>query len=339
MDYGPYACGYYLVVSKDFFELPEPEQIEELTSFASTVLDAYEIPIESIESINYEYNATFKVSTTDREKYAFRININSPRSSGNIRAEVAWVRFLQDIDGIHTATPIANKDGSFIATVSHPRSGRELNSILYSWLEGEEVGDEPTLEQLHVLGQTMALLHNASKDFILPKDSALPSFQDPFWETEDFLLSDKSKLDSQDKQLIAAAFKEIISRTDALYSRENPQIIHADLHGWNMKWHENKLSIFDFDDCGIGLPIQDIATALYYLDTPEQDEALLSGYTSVKPLPTHTKADLEMLLIHRRLMLLNYLYETKNQEHHELIPTYLEETLRRLRVFLNEESN
>ena len=176
---------------------------------------------------------------------------------------------------------------------------------------------------------------NTAYNFILPKDSALPSFHDPFWETEDFLLSDKSKLESQDMQLIAAAFKEIISRTDALYSRENPQMIHADLHGWNMKWNEGKLSIFDFDDCGIGLPIQDIATALYYLDTPEQDEALLNGYISIMPLPAHTKADLEMLLIHRRLMLLNYLYETNNQEHQELIPTYLEETLRRLREFLN----
>ena len=181
----------------------------------------------------------------------------------------------------------------------------------------------------------MARLHASSKDFILPSDSALPSFQDPFWETEDFLLSDKSKLDSQEKDLIDAAFKKIIAGTDALYSQNTAQVIHADLHGWNMKWHNNQLSIFDFDDSGIGLPIQDIATALYYLDTPEQDEAMLNGYTSVKQLPPHTKADLEMLLIHRRLMLLNYLYETNNQEHQELIPTYLEETLRRLRVFLD----
>ena len=101
-----------------------------------------------------------------------------------------------------------------------------------------------------------------------------------------------------------------------------------------MKWHNDQLSIFDFDDSGIGLPIQDIATALYYLDTPEQDEALLNGYKSVMKLPAHKKSDLEMLLIHRRLMLLNYLYETKNQEHQEMIPKYLEETLRRLRVFL-----
>lgn len=318
-----------------FFELPESEQISELTAFASSVLEAYEFSIKSIESINYEYNATFKITATDSTNYALRININSPRSAENIRAEVAWVRFLQGIDGVHTATPIANKDGLCITTLSHPHSGRELNCILYSWLDGEEVGDEPSLEQLHALGQAMARMHASSKDFVLPSDSVLPSFQDPFWETEDFLLSNKSRLELADKELVAKAFVRIIAETDALFAENSPQIIHADLHGWNMKWHNNQLSIFDFDDSGIGLPIQDLATALYYLDTPEQDEALLNGYKSVMNLPTHKKSDLEMLLIHRRLMLLNYLYETNNQEHKELIPTYLEETLRRVRVFIN----
>ena len=307
----------------------------ELIEIAHTALGSYLLDVNEVSLINNEYNATFKVTAADSTNYALRININSPRSAENIRAEVAWVKFLENVDGILTPRPIANRSGKFVTTVTHAHSGRELNCILYSWLDGEEVGDEPTLEQLHALGQAMARMHASSKDFVLPSDAALPSFQDPFWETENFLLSDKSKLDSGEKDLISAAFKKIISRTDALYSRENPQIIHADLHGWNMKWHNNQLSIFDFDDSGIGLPIQDIATALYYLDTPEQDEAMLNGYTSVRQLPPHTKADLEMLLIHRRLMLLNYLYETNNQEHQELIPTYLEETLRRLRVFLN----
>ena len=307
----------------------------ELIEIAHTALGSYLLDVNEVSLINNEYNATFKVTAADSTNYALRININSPRSAENIRAEVAWVKFLENVDGILTPRPIANRSGKFVTTVTHAHSGRELNCILYSWLDGEEVGDEPTLEQLHALGQAMARMHASSKDFVLPSDAALPSFQDPFWETEDFLLSDKSKLDSGEKDVIDAAFKKITARTDALYSRENPQIIHADLHGWNMKWHNNQLSIFDFDDSGIGLPIQDIATALYYLDTPEQDEAMLNGYTSVRQLPPHTKADLEMLLIHRRLMLLNYLYETNNQEHQEMIPTYLEETLRRLRVFLD----
>jgi Ser/Thr protein kinase RdoA (MazF antagonist) len=101
-----------------------------------------------------------------------------------------------------------------------------------------------------------------------------------------------------------------------------------------LKWNLDQLSIFDFDDCGIGLPIQDIATALYYLDTPDQDQALLEGYKSVKPLPKYEEKDLKMLLLHRRLLLLNYLYETMKAEHASILPEYLEETIRRVKVFL-----
>lgn len=307
----------------------------ELIEIAHTALGSYLLDVNEVSLINNEYNATFKIVAKDGQRFALRVNINSPRSIANLKAEIAWVNFLAADARVNVPHPISSADEQYFVTFNYGSIESEFKCVLYSWLDGEEVGDEPTLGQLHALGQAMARMHASSKDFVLPSDAALPSFQDPFWETEDFLLSDKSKLDSGEKDLISAAFKKIISRTDALYSRENHQIIHADLHGWNMKWHNNQLSIFDFDDSGIGLPIQDIATALYYLDTPEQDEAMLNGYTSVRQLPPHTKADLEMLLIHRRLMLLNYLYETNNQEHQEMIPTYLEETLRRLRVFLD----
>jgi Ser/Thr protein kinase RdoA (MazF antagonist) len=101
-------------------------------------------------------------------------------------------------------------------------------------------------------------------------------------------------------------------------------------------WHEGKLSIFDFDDCGFGVEAQDIAVALYYLDTPEQGQALLAGYTSVKPLPTYSENAMKALLLHRRLLLLNYLYETKNQEEKELLPAYLEKSLERVSTFLTD---
>jgi Ser/Thr protein kinase RdoA (MazF antagonist) len=75
---------------------------------------------------------------------------------------------------------------------------------------------------------------------------------------------------------------------------------------------------------------------LYYLDTPEQDQALLAGYTSVKPLPTYSGNTMKALLLHRRLLLLNYLYETKNQEEKELLPAYLEKSLERVSTFLTD---
>jgi len=40
------------------------------------------------------------------------------------------------------------------------------------------------------------------------------------------------------------------------------------------------------------------------------------------------------LLLQRRLVLLNYLYETKNPEHKEMLPAYLEKSMERVNGFL-----
>jgi Ser/Thr protein kinase RdoA (MazF antagonist) len=318
----------------DFFSTPEEYQIDSLKNFALMVLENYQISVKSIEMINYENNATFKVTAIDEANYAFRISINSPRSKANIEAEVAYVKFLNNSDLIKTARPISNKHGSYITTFFHQEIGRDLNCVVYSWLDGVDVGDDPTPTQLQALGAAMANMHNLSVDFVLPDNSQTPTFNDPFWGSPDLLRGKESQLSVEHKKLVIDAFDEITRRTNDLFEKNKSQLIHADLHGWNLKWDLGQLSVFDFDDCGIGLPIQDIATAVYYLDTPDQERALLEGYKSVKPLPKYEEKDLKMLLLHRRLLLLNYLYETMKAEHASILPDYLEETIRRVKVFL-----
>jgi Ser/Thr protein kinase RdoA (MazF antagonist) len=182
----------------------------------------------------------------------------------------------------------------------------------------------------------MALLHENSSNFTLTDGAELPTFNDFFWGTEDYLFSGKSTLIPKDRQLIEQARDLIMMYTDQLYATSEVHIIHADLHGWNLMWHEDQLSIFDFDDCGYGVEAQDIAVALYYLDTPEQDAALLDGYKSIRPLPVYSEKAMKAILLQRRLLLLNYLYETKNAEHKEMLPAYLEKTIERVSTFLTD---
>ena len=306
----------------------------DLLAIANQVLESYPLEIKEVALINNEYNATFKVLTTDGTHYALRINVNSPRSIENLTAEIAWVNFLRDDARVKVPHPISTTKDQYFVTVTNDLGSSEFKAVLYSWLAGEELGDEPTPEQIRSLGAAMATLHVSSKDFKLPAGAGLPSFKDPMWETEDFLLSEKSVLDPEAQSLIAQALSVIKSEIDTLYRQHSQQIIHADLHGWNVMWHEGQVAVFDFDDCGIGLPIQDLATAIYYLDTPEQDAALKEGYASVAPLPEYSESQMQMFMIQRRIILLNYLYETSNEEHRAMIPEYLEESLRRISKFL-----
>jgi Ser/Thr protein kinase RdoA (MazF antagonist) len=305
-----------------------------LLAIANQALESYPLHIKELALINNEYNATFKVTTKDGTHYALRVNVNSPRSIENLKAEIAWVNFLRHDARVKVPHPISTTEDRYFVTVDNALGNGEFKCVLYSWLKGEELGDDPTPDQIWSLGAAMATLHLSSKDFKLPAGAGLPFFKDPMWETEDFLLSERSVLDREAKALIAQAFEVIKSEINVLYRQNTPQIIHADLHGWNVMWDDNQISVFDFDDCGIGLPIQDLATAIYYLDTPEQDAALKEGYSSVAPLPVYSESQMQMFMIQRRIILLNYLYETSNEEHRAMIPEYLEESLRRIQKFL-----
>ena len=319
-----------------FFELPSEDQQRPLTAFASDILKNYGIHDAKISCINFEFNATFSVETDSGTKYALRININSTRTVENMKGEIEWVRHLNRTSGIHTPTPIATLNDNYIISGFHADSNQTLHAVMYSWLEGEELGDEPTLEQLHEVGRAMAKLHQESAEFALSADAALPTFNDFFWGTEDYLFSNKSKLSDTDRALIKEAHDHIMKFTNELYVNSPVHIIHADFHGWNLMWNDNRLSIFDFDDCGFGVEAQDLAVVLYYLDTPEQDVAILNGYRSVKPLPQYSDLAMKALLLQRRLLLLNYLFETKNQEHQEMLPAYLEKSLERVKSFLTD---
>lgn len=276
-----------------------------------------------------------KVETTDGRLFALRINTNSPRTPENLMAEIAFVRLLAEDGRVKVPQPVQNAEGGFYTSVFHEPSQRTFHCVLYSWIEGEELEDEPTDEQLKALGVAMATMHLVAPSFELPQGASLSTFDDALWWTEDFLLSQKSVLDPEAKDLISRALASIKVGVAKFYENAAPIIIHADMHGGNVLWNEGSLSVIDFDDCGFGLPIQDFAMALYYFDTPEQDAAFKQGYESVAPLPECSEQEMKMFFLQRRIILLNYLYETSNLEHKSMIPDYQEETLRRIRNYLD----
>jgi Ser/Thr protein kinase RdoA (MazF antagonist) len=306
----------------------------DLLQIADKALKLFPFEVKEVALINNEYNATFKVESNDGQLFALRININSPRTPENLKAEVSWVNHLYLDDRVKVAKPIPSNQGELFASVQDIRSSRDLHCVLYSWLPGSELEDEPELVQIKALGAAMAQMHVVARNFQLPADSNLPSLDHVMWWTEDFLLSEKSVLDQESKDLVGQTLQVIDNHIKSLYVGATPIVIHADLHGGNVLWDVDSLSVLDFDDSGIGLPVQDLATAIYYLDTPEQDEALRAGYSTVAPLPEMSERDLEVFLIQRRVILLNYLYETTNEEHRAMIPEYLEESLRRMVKFL-----
>ena len=312
-----------------FKDLTVEQQVETLEPLAAALVESYGLGPCQIESINHEFNSTFKVTTQAGTKYALRINVNSQRTLVNVRAEIFWVLELAKVEGLKVPTPIANRDGDYVSSAWHEPLGKNLWAVLFTWLEGEELGDEPTEAALHATGAAIARMHLASRETQLPPGAELTVISDFFWGGSNTIAT-SLEVPEPARETLLAAIDRIQLVTDRLYDAGRPQVIHADVHGWNVMWDGTEAAIFDFDDCAIGLPIQDIAVPKYYLDTEDQEQQVLAGYRSVTPLPDYTKEDMDALVLQRRIFLLNYLLETENPEHKAMVPAYLEKTLERI---------
>jgi Ser/Thr protein kinase RdoA (MazF antagonist) len=122
-----------------FFDQPQDLVIKHLEAFSLQIMSHYPIEVKSAISINYEYNATLKVETTDGQLFALRINTNSPRTPENLKAEIAFVRFLAEDGRVKVPHPIENREGNFYTSILHEASGRMFHCVLYSWILGEEL--------------------------------------------------------------------------------------------------------------------------------------------------------------------------------------------------------
>ena len=312
-----------------FENLSTEAQIASLASCVQGILGQFDLDVAGFESINHGFNSTFKVTTAAGDPFALRVNVNSTKTLENLRAEVQWV---SSIRSVKVPTPIANKSGEFITFAHHAASGRTLPAVLFSWLEGEEVGDDPTVENLFAAGAAMAKLHIESKDLTFDSTATLPLIDSVLWGAEDHLVGDDGVFTGEERELVEHAYGEIQSILDRQLTENKPQPIHADLHGWNLMWHEGEIAVFDFDDAMVSTPLIDLATALYYLDTEDQEQSWIQGYKSVAPLMNFSDREMATLKIQRRLVLLNYILETSNPEHKAIIPEYQAKTLTRLKA-------
>jgi Ser/Thr protein kinase RdoA (MazF antagonist) len=312
-----------------FADLTSEQQVETMLPLAKEIIAGFDLGECELESINHEFNSTFKVTAANGDRYALRINVNSQRTLPNLKAEIFWVEQLSHEPGIQVPKPIANRSGEFISKAWHPILQRDLLAVLFTWLEGAELGDEPTEEMMRATGQAVARMHLASRDTQLPAGAELAIANDMFWGNTDSI-TPSDQLSAEDKATLKHAIERIEQTMKAMYARTKPQLIHADVHPWNVMWHEGDVAIFDFDDCVIGLPAQDIAVTLYYNDTPEQDQAFLDGYRDITPLPDYSDEELQILRLQRRIFLLDSILDSENPEIRALLPKYLEKSLERI---------
>jgi Ser/Thr protein kinase RdoA (MazF antagonist) len=320
----------------DFVGLSRSAQVSRMRKIAARVIEQYDVDVVRFRLLEHGFNSTFRMDTADGRKLALRINVNSRRSPENVAAETAWIAALAQETELAVAAPIANRDGAYVSTVAADELGEDLHAVVFSWLDGRDAGHAPTVSMAREMGRAMAVLHQHAAGWRLPRGASLPTLSGLYWNMDDHLDAEHLDIDRAGLAVLRRAVEAVESVVSRIDDGPNRQPIHADLHVWNVKWNRGRLSVFDFDDSGLGFPVQDMAVSAYYLRPDDHlVDALREGYASVAELPVVTDDDFEALVAQRNLLLLNDLVVTTNAEHRQMIPAYTKNTVLKVGAWLD----
>ena len=323
----------------EFAALSARAQVFKLRTLALEVLKRYPLEVKRLRLLSHGFNTIFRVETVTGEKFALRINVNSHRTLPNIRAEIAWLEALRQETDLSLPIPIHAKDGSLVQVLEHAEAPKPLPSVLFAWLPGPNLDEKLSGKVIEQLGVTTAVLHQHALTYQLPADCELPSAAHVMYDSPRVLFEQESEwVPPARLEVFREAFELAQTAIDRAWAEQPARAIHSDLHQWNLKWFRGQLTVFDFDDCAMGQPVQDVVTSLYYLERQRPDtefrEALQRGYERVSPWPVRDGAQLEALLAARALLLANDVLSNLNPEIRKIAPGFMERTENNLRWLL-----
>jgi Ser/Thr protein kinase RdoA (MazF antagonist) len=256
---------------------------------------------------------------------------------------MAWLLSLRRDVGPCVPEPVPNHEGSFVTVAEVSGHGEPRICVLFRWVAGRFRNIGLTPSNLAAVGGLMARLHDQAAGF-----SPLHEFRR--WRLCDVAPDESAHaidtvLDEcgpDDAALVATVLDRV--RHAVLALDEAPDtfgMIHGDLHQHNYLFHQGQVSAIDFDDCGWGHFLYDIAVTLSEVSLRPDARALrdgfLEGYGRVRPLPAGLDEHLPAFLALRELRLTMWVLEQRDDPGFKYWETevrdgllYLRDLLRRI---------
>lgn len=246
------------------------------------------------------------------------IRVNSGRLGYHrpamIASELTWLMALRRDTDILVPEVLAAKDDCLVQSFDGPGLDKPRHTAVYSFLSGTEPPEDDLIPGFERLGEISARMHDHAKAWTPPADFARPSW------TPEAILDDRLDwgpwqaghgVEGAVQQLLARLDEAVRTRLAALpKDRAHFGLIHADLRLANLLVDGDRTAIIDFDDCGFGWYLFDLATALSFLeqrpDAPELIEAWLTGYRKVAEVPAEIEREIPTLIMLRRLQLIGW---------------------------------
>lgn len=290
-----------------------PEQLgqEEIDALARDALPRWGLEGAALHAINRTENAIYRVvPPAPRAQTILRVHREGYHTINGIRTELAWMRALQQETGIKTPQAIPGLDGDIIQLVGSPHLPRPRHCVLFEFIDGvEPAPGRDLIAPFRQLGEMAARTHVHSIGWRRP-----PYFERLVWDFEHCLGATPNwgpwragpELSPERERLLERAIA-VMEKRLARFGKGADRfgLIHADFRLANLLIHEGDVRVIDFDDCGLGWFLYDVATAVSLIEDDPDLESLLAawveGYRRVRPLAKEDEAEIWTFIMLRRL--------------------------------------
>jgi Ser/Thr protein kinase RdoA (MazF antagonist) len=322
----------------EFSSLTRRGQLARLRRVGRAALARYGIDGAALTTLGYAENATFRVDTGGA-RYLLRMNRPRVHTAGTIESEMAWLRALRLDTRLGVPEPVPATDGSLVVSLQDPAVPDPQLCALLRWLDGRLVDKRLAPSQLALVGTLTARLHTHSSSWTPParfarprvdvltdaaKAEALPSAaaalpgehpsQDDGGRALEIV---ESLVSAADAALVGRALELVRATSKELDDSDSFGLIHGDLHYENVLFLGSEARAIDFDDCGWGHHLYDLAVTLSKLRSrPRYDElqdAFLAAYAAERPLPEGFAIQLQNLFVLRELQILSWILESRER--------------------------
>jgi Ser/Thr protein kinase RdoA (MazF antagonist) len=282
---------------------------------AVQALSQYDLPeVVGLDLITFSENAVYLASFVDRAPVVVRLHSIGYHDRPAIESELMWVEALRRSGDIVTAPVLRARSGESVVTASAPGLPDRFAAV-FEQLPGSEPAGDEMVRDFRLLGMTTARLHLHANRWERPA-----AFRRFAWDAAGTLgsqgnwgaWSNGPHLDEQLRAELEQAVELILARLDAYGTGPDRYgLIHADLRLTNLLVHGDTVQVIDFDDCGDGWFLYDLAGALTFMEDDHRVPALidswLAGYRAVRDLDEADIAEIPTFLMLRRLVIFAWL--------------------------------
>lgn len=234
-------------------------------------------------------NTVYQVGQAQGPRLTLRLHTAARHSLPALTSELDWLESLGHHLPGSVPRPQPSLEGPWVVRVDGD-DAQPLWCSLLSWVEGESLpeGTEFTAEQAAQAGTLLAQVHLWAEQFSFPE-----GFERPTYDLTHFLAYwadlrrhlEPEHLSAARTALLHTHLTEIASFLGDLKGLPGGQgLIHADCHPGNFVQQERGLGLLDWDRCGWGPFLLDLASCTLALDSAER-ETFLASYTRGRPLP------------------------------------------------------